>query len=174
MQFSHLAGKCFAFESKNILGTMKIFACHSRHPFVCIDLWSVSQAFTLSAVTECVSVGETLHHSTQTHDAGSSYCVLSCRTCHVEVSAPEPRHKSGFWVFSLTMSMVTLRSNSTQALVEVSNHTNYFRWCADLLHRTHTSWPKKKENVQLFSSSLSDSVCVCSYSLYDSVKKCVC
>ena len=76
--------------------------------------------------------------------------------------------------------MVKLRSSSTPALVEVSNHTNYFHCCADLLHRTHTSWPEKKENVQLFSSSLSDSVCVCvpvsvcSYSLYDSVKKYVC
>ena len=61
-------------------------------------------------------------------------------------------------------TVVRLRSSSTLALVElleVSSHTNYFHCCAGLLHRTHTSWLEEKENVQLFSSSLSDSVCLC-------------
>ncbi|XP_076465785.1 protein Mis18-alpha-like [Babylonia areolata] len=43
------------------------------------------ESFTLSAVTECVTVGETLHHSTHAHDAGSSFFSLTCTNCKTEL-----------------------------------------------------------------------------------------
>ncbi|KAL8602239.1 hypothetical protein ACOMHN_022752 [Nucella lapillus] len=43
------------------------------------------ESFTLSDVTECVTVGDMLQNSTYAHDTGSSYFSLTCTNCKVEL-----------------------------------------------------------------------------------------
>ncbi|KAK7116586.1 uncharacterized protein [Littorina saxatilis] len=70
--------------------TQVVFQCESCRSILgdatnWIAATEALEAFTLSAVTESVHIGENFCHSTQTHDAGSSYSLLTCRTCKVEL-----------------------------------------------------------------------------------------